>query len=119
MNRTISTACVTPEGLCFAADFSGFLHCLDAKTGQVYWTYDMESSLWGSPMYADGKIFLTSEEGQVRVLKAGPGGEILTTNEVGDTCMATPAISDGMIFYRTQHYLIGIARQLSARTAQR
>ena len=62
MNRSISTCCVV-DGLVFAADFSGFLHCLDAKTGQVYWTYDMESAMWGSPMAIDGKIYLTDEEG--------------------------------------------------------
>ena len=65
MNRTISTACVTPAGLCFIPDFSGFLHCLDARTGQVYWTFDMESATWTSPMWVDGKVFITDEDGDV------------------------------------------------------
>ena len=49
MNRTISTVAVD-NGLVFAPDFSGFLHCLDAKTGKHYWTYDMEAAIWGSPL---------------------------------------------------------------------
>ena len=72
MNRTISTAVITPEGLCFVPDFSGFLHCLDAKTGKINWTYDMESAMWGSPMYADGKIYVTDEDGDVRIFPASP-----------------------------------------------
>src|SRR5206468_401007 len=70
MNRSISTASVTPEGLCFMADFSGFLHCLDAQSGKVYWNYDMESEIWGSPLYVDGKIYLTDEQGDVRIFPA-------------------------------------------------
>ena len=66
MNRSISACCVVDD-LVFAPDFSGFLHCLDAKTGQVYWTYDMESAVWGSPMAADGKIYLADEDGDVRI----------------------------------------------------
>ena len=70
MNRSISTVSVTPEGLVFAPDFSGFLHCLDAKTGQLYWTHDMEAAMWGSPLYADGKIYLGDEDGDVAIFKA-------------------------------------------------
>ena len=66
MNRSISECCVVDD-LCFAPDFSGFLHCLDAKTGQVYWTFDMQSAMWGSPMAADGKIYVTDEDGDVRI----------------------------------------------------
>jgi hypothetical protein len=99
---------------------SGLLTCYETKTGKQIYQKRMSGrgGYTASPVAADGKIYLTSEEGQVRVVKAGPGGETLTTNELGDTCMATPAISDGMIFYRTQHYLIGIGRQETARATR-
>ena len=42
-------------------DFSGFLHCLDAKDGKVYWTHDMFAAIWGSPVVIDGKVYLGLE----------------------------------------------------------
>jgi hypothetical protein len=50
------------------------------------------------------------------VVKAGPKFELLAVNQMGDACLATPAISDGMIFVRTLHELFGIARQEKAKS---
>jgi hypothetical protein len=60
---------------------------------------------------ADGRIYFPSEESGVRVIKAGAKFELLVINPVGEPCMATPAISDGMMFVRTQHHLLGIGRK--------
>jgi len=91
----------------------GIATCYEAKTGkQIY-----EKRLGGrggytaSPVAADGKLYFTSEEGEIRVVKAGPEFVLLATNKMDDPCMATPAISDGMLFVRTQHYLYGISRK--------
>ena len=69
------------------------------------------SSYTASPVAADGRIYLTTEDGEVRVLKAGPKCEILAVNKLDDNCMATPAISNGSIFFRTQHYLIAAGKK--------
>jgi outer membrane protein assembly factor BamB len=88
------------------------LTCYDADTGRERY----KERLGGSRTYtasviaADGKLYFTSEEGEVRVVKAGPKFELLAVNLMGDVCMATPAVSDGMIFVRTQHFLYGIGR---------
>jgi len=55
-------------------------------------------------------LYFTSEEGFTCVVKAGPQYELLAKNPIGETCMATPAISDGMIFVRSQHHLLGLGR---------
>jgi hypothetical protein len=49
------------------------------------------------------------------VVRAGPKFELLAVNPLDDPCMAAPAISDGMIFIRTQHYLFGIGRDGAAK----
>src|SRR5207244_2127714 len=48
-HRSIGTVSIK-NGLLFASDFSGLLHCLDAKTGKVHWTHDMLAASWGSPL---------------------------------------------------------------------
>ncbi|HMY70391.1 MAG TPA: hypothetical protein PLQ88_01045, partial [Blastocatellia bacterium] len=62
-----------------------------------------------SPIAADGKVYFSSEDGEIFVVKAGPKFELLSTNPVGEVMMATPAISDGMIFIRGQKHLIAVA----------
>ena len=70
IRRSISTAAIK-DGLIYLADFSGFLHCLDAKTGKPYWTHDMFAAIWGSPMIIDDKVYLGDEDGDVAVLEHG------------------------------------------------
>ncbi|MBL8856008.1 MAG: PQQ-binding-like beta-propeller repeat protein [Planctomycetaceae bacterium] len=67
--RTMSTVAIH-GGLVFAADLSGFLHCLDVKTGQRYWQHDLMAALWGSPLYLDGHIFLGDEDGRLSIFDA-------------------------------------------------
>jgi hypothetical protein len=55
--------------------------------------------------------YQTGEEGEIRVVKAGPNFELIAVNQMGDVCMSTPAIADGMIFVRTQQFLYGIGRR--------
>ena len=69
IRRSISTAAIA-DGLVYIPDFSGFLHCLDAKTGQAYWAHDMFAAVWGSPLVVDGKVYLGDEDGDVVVLQA-------------------------------------------------
>ena len=57
---------------------------------------------------ADGKIYCATEEGTVHVIKAGPTLEVLAKNELGEPCLATPAISQGVLYFRTSGSLITI-----------
>jgi outer membrane protein assembly factor BamB len=65
-------------------------------------------SFSASPVAADGKIYCTSEDGDVFVIKAGPAYEELAKNSVGEVMMATPAISDGLIIFRGLKNVIAI-----------
>jgi outer membrane protein assembly factor BamB len=69
--RTMSTACVV-DGLVYISELRGILYCLDAKTGKKYWQYDTKGSIWGSPYYADGKVYLATEAGDLFVFKHDP-----------------------------------------------
>jgi outer membrane protein assembly factor BamB len=90
----------------------GILTCLDARTGKVVYEggrIPVPASFTASPVAFDGKILLTSEDGDTYVIKAGRKHEVLATNSVGEPVYASPAISDGMIFIRGEKnlYCIG------------
>ncbi|MCB1021550.1 MAG: PQQ-binding-like beta-propeller repeat protein, partial [Acidobacteria bacterium] len=75
--RTISTVAIS-DGILYAANFSGFLHALDVKTGKMLWEHDMLAAVWGSPYVVDGKVMIGDEDGDVDVLQAGPTLEVLS-----------------------------------------
>ncbi len=111
MNRTISTASVTPEGLVFVSDFSGFVHCLDAKTGQVYWNYDMESPIWGSTLYADGKVFVTDQDGDLRIFpakKEEPKKEEIIERSLGSASYCSPIFVNNILYVTTCDHVFAI-----------
>jgi outer membrane protein assembly factor BamB len=87
------------------------VRCLNAKTGEVAYQNRIGEggSYSASPVAADGKVYLSSEDGAVFVLKAGNKYDMLAKNEMGEVLMATPAISDGKIFIRGQNHLFCIA----------
>ncbi|HEV3076622.1 MAG TPA: PQQ-binding-like beta-propeller repeat protein, partial [Thermoanaerobaculia bacterium] len=59
-HRSLSTVAVK-DGLLFTADFSGYVYCLDAATGKPYWVYNSYGAIWGSPLVADGKVYIGNE----------------------------------------------------------
>ena len=91
---------------------AGILTCYMADTGkEVYKERLGGVSYTACPVAADGRIYFTSEQGQARVVKAGPNFELLAVNEIDDVCMATPAISGGTLFVRSQHALFALGRK--------
>ncbi len=91
----------------------GVFDCYDLKTGNEIYRERIPhhgSGFSASPVAADGKIYLPSEDGDVFVVKAGPKFEVLTSNSIGEPLMATPAISGGKMFVRSQQHLFAIGR---------
>jgi outer membrane protein assembly factor BamB len=90
----------------------GILTCLDARTGEVKYEggrVPIPATFTASPVAYDGKLLLTSEDGDTFVLAAGPKHAVLRTNSVGEPVYASPAIADGSIFIRGERHLYRIA----------
>jgi outer membrane protein assembly factor BamB len=95
----------------------GVMACYNPKTGERLYQQrigDKGGAYSASPVAADGKIYLSSEDGEIFVVKAGSKYELLATNQMGEVLMATPAISDGMIFVRGRNNVFAIAELASA-----
>ena len=91
----------------------GIMWCLDAKTGaEIYGQQRLKpGSYSGSPVLADGKIYVTNEDGLTSVVRAGPKFEVLAENALNDYCLSSPAISDGQIFIRTSQHLYCVGKK--------
>ena len=87
--------------------------CLDARTGvEIYAQQRLKPGTYSdSPVLADGKIYVTNEDGLTTVVKAGPKFELLAENALNDYCLSSPAISDGQIFIRTAQHLYCIGKK--------
>ena len=68
--RILSTVAVG-NGLVYAAELDGYIHCLDAKTGKKYWEFDLKYRTWSSSFLADGKVHLGKDSGDLFVFKHG------------------------------------------------
>ena len=103
--RTLSTVAIH-DGLVFAADLTGYLHCIDFETGERYWEYDTLAGIWGSPMVVDEKVLLCDEDGDLVILKADKHqqkdgeGEIVPLAEklFPLSIYSTPTIANGVLF---------------------
>ena len=80
--RTMSTVAVH-DGLVYAAEFAGYLQCLDEKTGKKLWEYDFQESTWCSPYYVDGKIWIGTDGTDLHIFKAGKTLAHLKKIEIG------------------------------------
>ncbi len=112
IRRSISTAAVV-DGLVYIADFSGFLHCLDADTGAPYWTYDMFAAVWGSPFVAEGRVYLGDEDGDVVVMQHGKEKKVLAEMNMGSAVYATPVPANGALILNNRNQLFSLALNAS------
>ncbi len=108
IRRSISTAAIV-DGLVYIPDFSGYFHCLDAKTGQLYWTHDLLAAVWASPLVADGKVYLGDEDGDVVVMAHGKEAKILTETNMGSAVYGSLVPAHGTLFLNNRSQLFAIS----------
>ncbi len=111
IKRSISTVSIDPAtGLLFIADFSGFVHCLDAKTGKLNWVYDMKAHMWGSTFVVDGKVYVGDEDGDVVVLAAKGGDKpvVISETNLGAPVYGTAIVANGTLYLMGQTHLYAV-----------
>jgi len=96
------------EGVLYLVKDGGILTAVDARTGEILKQGRLPGALdtyYASPVAADGKVYLISQQGKATVLKAGPQWEVLHSADFEEEAYATPAIADGRIYLRTKRTL--------------
>jgi outer membrane protein assembly factor BamB len=108
IRRSISTPAIK-DGIVYEADFSGFLHALDAKTGKLYWKHDLFASVWGSPMLIDGKLYLGDEDGDVVIMQEGKIKKVIAEINMGSSVYSTAVPAHGVLYISNRNQLIALA----------
>jgi outer membrane protein assembly factor BamB len=108
--RTLST-CAIHDGLVYAAELAGYLHCLDAKTGEHYWEHEMSTPCWCSPYSVDGKIYIGHDSGKVLIFAQGKEKKLLGEIEMNGKVRATPVVVNGVLYVATENKLYAIKNQ--------
>jgi outer membrane protein assembly factor BamB len=101
------------DGLVYACDLSGKVHCLDEKTGKPYWVYETGAETWSSPMVADGKIYIGTKKKLV-TLAVGKQAKVLSEIPLGSAAYATPVAANGTLFVCSQSYLWAVQKGAKA-----
>jgi outer membrane protein assembly factor BamB len=104
IERSISTPAVK-DGLVYAADYTGRLFCLDAKTGKEYWKFDTKGHIWASPLVADGKVWIGNEEGELFILAEGKELKELKTIEFPSPLLSSVVAANGAVYITTHTHL--------------
>lgn len=106
--RTLST-CAIHDGLVYITELDGYLHCLDAQTGQPYWSHNFHESIWSSPFWVDGKIYVGTDDKWMYVFAHGRKKRLLNEMEMYGRVRCTPVAANRVLYVATQSHLYAIA----------
>jgi outer membrane protein assembly factor BamB len=107
--RTMGSVAIH-DGLLYAGEKGGYVHCLDAKTGQRHWMYDLEEGSWCSPYYVDGKVFFGTEAGELYVFKAGKTVNKPKQITIGPPVHVPPVACNGVLYVNSGTHLYAIGK---------
>lgn len=107
MHRSCGTVAIKDD-LLFLADFSGLFHCVDAVTGEVYWTHDLFAACWGSPLIVEDKVYIGDEEGKVTVFRLSKELDLLEEIDMGNAVYSTPVVANNTLFIANKTHLFAI-----------
>mgnify|MGYP005844540183 FL=1 len=109
--------CSTPsirDGLVYAADCSGKVHCVDAETGRPYWVHDAGGEIWASTLVADGKVYIGTRRGQFWVLAAGKERRVLSSVRLDAPVISSAVAANGALFVGTMTRLYALRQGAQA-----
>jgi outer membrane protein assembly factor BamB len=110
LERHVMSTPAVFNGMVFMSDCGRKMHCVNAETGQVYWTHDIKGEVWASPMVADGKVYLGTRSGAFYVFAANKEKKVLTSLELGTPISATVTAANATLYVATMTHLYAITK---------
>ena len=110
MHRTCGTVAIKND-LLFVADFSGVFHCVNAKTGEAHWTYDMLAASWASPLIVNDKVYIGDEDGDIAIFEVSykEQTEPLAEINMGSAVYTTPVFANETLYIANRNRIYAIA----------
>jgi len=90
------------DGLLYSTEYAGYVNCIEVETGKRHWRHDLLTPVWGSPLVADGKVYVRTGEENVVVYQEGRTMKVLAKPELPGTSQGVVVPSDG-VFYVAGH----------------
>ena len=106
LERTIASVAIA-DGLLYAVDLPGRVHCLDVKTGKPYWVYETHAEAWASPLVADGKLFINTKK-RLEIFATGKTPRLLTEIPLG--AANSPIVANGTLFVASSRALFAVQK---------
>ncbi len=106
--RSVSTVAIH-DGLLYAAELAGYLNCLDARSGKKHWEYDLKANTWSSPLCADGKVYMGTDDGNMFVFAQGKELKKPAKIDMSDALLSPPTAVNGVLYVSNGSNLYAIA----------
>jgi outer membrane protein assembly factor BamB len=100
------------NGLVFVADAGRKIHCVDAMTGEPFWTHGVQGEMWSSTLVADGKVYVGTRRGEFIVLAASKEKRVIGSTMLDGPVSGTPVAANGVLYLTTQRKLYALKTRL-------
>jgi outer membrane protein assembly factor BamB len=101
---------VVHEGRIYVTKSSGVLVCADASNGKVLWQLRLRGPIWATPALAGEHVYVVNHEGLVQIVRIGAQGTLAGTGQIDKGILASPAVADGAVYFRSNQHLWKISR---------
>ena len=116
LDRSLSNVTIA-DGLAYCPDVAGRLHCLDADTGRCYWVHETKAETWGTPLVADGKVYLGNQR-DFYIFAAGREAKLLGKIHLGSSIYSSAIVANRVLYVTSQKYLWAVAETQSTKQAE-
>lgn len=107
LGRSLSNVAIH-KGLVIAVDLSGYVYCLDAATGRKHWKHDAGAHVWASPLIADGKIYIATEDGDLLIFALANKEKLIAKHQFDSPIYSSPIFANGVLYIATGGFLYAI-----------
>lgn len=118
MHRTCGSAAIK-DGILIIVDFSGFVHCFDAKSGEHLWGHDLLAASWGSPLIVENKVYVGDEDGKITIFELAREPNLIGELQMGSSVYTTPVVANNVLYIADRTHLYSIVPGAKSEQAKR